>query len=180
MTIEYTKRKPNRYKDFDYSQDGAYFVTICAKDRKEIFASIEIGEVSCSLRLTRVGEIIENEILLLSQVYDEVCVDCSVIMPNHVHMLIGIYGDWRYDVNGRLQAAPTVSRMIGQWKRAISIKVGYSVWQKSFHDHIIRNNYDYQQIAEYIEYNPERWTEDCLYNGETIKTDGKKPPVSLF
>ncbi|MCL2010866.1 MAG: hypothetical protein FWG71_10055, partial [Synergistaceae bacterium] len=101
--------------------------------------------------------IIENEILTLSRTYEGVSVDCSVIMPNHVHMIIGIYG------NGRQDAAPTVPRMMNQWKRAVSVKVGYSVWQKSFHDHIIRDEDDYRRIAEYIENNPQTWTEDCFY-----------------
>ncbi|MCL2008997.1 MAG: hypothetical protein FWG71_00435 [Synergistaceae bacterium] len=166
---ELPKRKPNRLKDYDYSQNGAYFVTICALGRMEIFSAITVGAASCRPfpqdhpsplycpRLTHTGEIIENEILTLSRTYEDVSVDCSVIMPNHVHMIIGIYG------NGRQNAAPTVSRVMNQWKRAVSIKVGYSVWQKSFHDHIIRDEDDYRRIAEYIENNPQTWTEDCFY-----------------
>ena len=102
--------------------------------------------------------------------------DCSVIMPNHVHMILGIYGNGRWfevddergrrpKENGRQDAAPTVSRMINQWKRGVSVKTGYSVWQKSFHDHIIRDENDYRRIAEYIENNPQTWTEDCFYGG---------------
>ena len=87
-------------------------------------------------------------------------------------MIIGIYGKWIHG-NGRQDAAPTVSRIISQWKRAISIKVGYSVWQKSFYDHIVRNGDDYQQIAVYIENNPQMWTEDCFYNGYEKNTELK-------
>jgi len=95
--------------------------------------------------LTHEGEIIENEISILSSTYEGVSIDSYVIMPNHVHMIIGIYDTWRHEgdgrnaeEHGRQNAAPTVSRMINQWKRAVSIKIGYSVWQKPFHDHIIR------------------------------------------
>ncbi|MCL2009640.1 MAG: hypothetical protein FWG71_03730 [Synergistaceae bacterium] len=94
---ELPKRKPNRLKDYDYSQNGAYFVTICALGRMEIFSAITVGAASCRPRLTRTGEIIENEILTLSRTYEGVSVDCSVIMPNHVHMIIGIYGNGRQD-----------------------------------------------------------------------------------
>jgi REP element-mobilizing transposase RayT len=107
-------------------------------------------------------------------------------MPNHVHMIICIQGDRRQDIvnnnggdgvnNGRKNAASTVSRMIKQWKRAISIKIGYSVWQKSFHDHIIRDENDYCRIAEYIENNPQRWTTDCFYvaNDGRYANDGRR------
>ena len=108
---------------------------------------------------TEIGNIIENEITILSSSYHGVSVDCFVIMPNHIHMIICI--NWVDD--GRQDAAPTISQMINQWKRAISIKVGRSVWQKSFHDHVIRNENEYIKIAEYIENNPIRWKEDCFY-----------------
>ena len=108
---------------------------------------------------TEIGNIIENEIAILSSSYHGVSVDCFVIMPNHIHMIICI--NWAD--GGRQDAAPTISQMINQWKRAISIKVGRSVWQKSFHDHVIRNENEYIKIAEYIENNPIRWEEDCFY-----------------
>ena len=61
------------------------------------------------------------------------------------------------------QFAPTVSRVIKQWKGIITKKIGFPPWQKSFHDHIIRSNKDYYRIAEYIENNPTRWVDDCYY-----------------
>ena len=68
------------------------------------------------------------------------------------------------DDSGRQDAAPTVSQMIKQWKRSISMKIGYSIWQKSFHDRIIRNEKEYRQIAEYIDNNPALWTQDYLFS----------------
>jgi len=157
-------RKPNRLKGYDYSQNGRYFITICAKDQSELFSIV--GAASCrphndgmAPHNTEIGNIIENEITILSSSYHGVSVDCFVIMPNHIHMIICINwadGGWQ-------DAAPTISQMINQWKRAISIKVGRSVWQKSFHDHVIRNENEYIKIAEYIENNPIRWEEDCFY-----------------
>ena len=160
---ELPQRKPNRLKDYNYSQNGAYFVTICAKDRLELFATIDVGAAFCRPCLMQAGEIIENEISTLSRTYEGVFVDCYVVMPNHVHMIIAIAGMWQHEASGRQNAAPTISRMMNQWKRAVSTKIGYSVWQKSFHDHIIRNEEDYIRIAEYIENNPVNWEEDCFY-----------------
>ena len=77
--------------------------------------------------------------------------------------------------HGRQVAAPTnspaqpppattnIQTIVGHLKRFVSMQCGYSVWQKSFHDHIIRDEDDYRRIAEYIENNPQTWTEDCFY-----------------
>ena len=81
-------------------------------------------------------------------------------MPNHVHLIVVVEND-----NGRQIAAPTLSMVIGNMKRAVSLFLGYSLWQKSFHDHIIRNDSDYLRIAEYIENNPASWEKDCFFGG---------------
>jgi len=178
-------RKSNRLQGYDYNQNGACFVTICAKDRAPLFGKIIVGAASCRPQASRrpqlsaIGEIIESEIVRLSQTYDGVFVDCHVVTPNHVHMIIAICNEnGSVCTGGRQNAAPTVSRMIQQWKRAISIKAGFSPWQKSFHDHIIRNEQDYIRIAEYIGNNPVTWEKDCLFVGENaFMAGGKMPPL---
>ena len=169
-------RKPNRLQNYDYSQNGAYFVTICAKDRLNLFAEIpvvgavvnrpsQINRPPCTtnhpphVKLTEIGIIIENEIIAMQNIRKNVIVPHYVIMPNHIHMIIVINAEH----GGRLTTAPTVSEIIRLWKRAISIEIGCSVWQKSFHDRIIRNSGEYTKIAQYIENNPYLWTDDCFY-----------------
>ena len=158
---ELQKRKNIRLDGHNYSDAGAYFITICVKDGHEILWDGEpfVGAASCRPRLSTAGEVVENEIAELSHIYDGVIVTNYVIMPNHIHMIV------RISENGRQNAAPTLSRIIGQWKRTISMKLTYSIWQKSFHDHIIRDENDYKKIAEYIENNPQKWTEDCFNVG---------------
>ena len=78
-------------------------------------------------------------------------------MPNHIHMIITNTN------NERTQFAPTISRIIKQMKGIITKEIGYSIWQKSFHDHIIRNEKEYNLIAEYIENNPIKWEDDCFH-----------------
>ena len=168
---ELRSRKPNRLKEYDYSQNGKYFITACAKNRLELFSSIAVGAAFCRPHNTDIGEIIENEIGVLARSYQGVSVDCYVIMPNHVHMIIGIERadsgrqDGGRQDGGRQNAAPTrtITQMVGQWKRVISMKIGYPIWQKSFHDHIIRNEAEYERIAKYIKHNPDTWMEDCFY-----------------
>jgi REP element-mobilizing transposase RayT len=179
MDKGFPKRKPNRLEDYDYSLDGAYFVTICAKNHMEIFAKINVGAAICRPRsytncrqntelkengspyvqLSRIGYTIDEAINNIPTKYPLVFVDIYVIMPNHVHMILVLE-------NGRQVAAPTVSvqTIIGHMKRFVSMRCGFTVWQKSYYDHIIRNENDYREIAEYIEGNPQRWTEDILYN----------------
>ena len=80
-------------------------------------------------------------------------------MPNHMHLLLQI----NTDIDGRPMTAPTISTVINQTKGIISKKAGFSVLQKGFYDHVIRNDNDYRDIWNYIEWNPGKWTEDKLY-----------------
>ena len=92
-------------------------------------------------------------------------IDHYVIMPNHVHMILKISATNPLD--GPMWAsAPTngtVSDRIRSWKTLISKAVGCSIWQRSFYDHIIRNERDYITISEYILNNPAKWREDKYY-----------------
>ena len=82
-------------------------------------------------------------------------------MPNHVHLIIRIDNN---DMNGRPMTAPTLSQIVNQFKGYCSKQIGHPVWQKSFHDHIIRNQADYNRIWEYVDTNAIKWESDCYYN----------------
>ena len=85
-------------------------------------------------------------------------------MPNHLHIMLVITGN----ENGRTQFAPTVSRMVKQFKGAVTKRIGKPIWQKSFVEHIIRDKYDYDIRSKYIEENPIRWQCDeyCIEIGD--------------
>lgn len=102
------------------------------------------------MQLSDIGIIVENEIRKLTSVYDAVNVDKYCIMPDHIHFIISIN---TYE-NGRTQFAPTISRLIKQFKGSITKQIGRPIWQKSYYDHGIRNQQDYDEIWEYIENNP--------------------------
>ena len=87
-----------------------------------------------------------------------------VIMPNHIHLLIRILSD----ENGRPRVAPTVSRIIKQFKGVVTKRVGEVVWQKSFMEHIVRDKQDYEARVNYIYKNPERWYYDELCSKENM------------
>lgn len=117
------------------------------------------------LPLSKIGIVIENEIYKLNTVYENIKVDKYQIMPNHIHLIIFIYED----SNGRTQFAPTISRIIKQFKGSITKQIGFSIWQKSFYDRIIRNEKEYQSVWNYIHNNPLKYLEVYPCRNETIK-----------
>ena len=150
--IDLPKRKSIRIVDYDYSTPGAYFITVCTANREKIFWSDRRGEL-CSpanVPLSNIGITVDKEIQKLNSVYAAVRVDKYCIMPDHIHMILVI----DTDENGRTQFAPTISRVIKQFKGSITKQVGRPIWQKSFYDHGIRNQQDYNEIRQYIENNP--------------------------
>jgi REP element-mobilizing transposase RayT len=150
-----SKRKQIRIKNYDYSKNGAYFITICTANKEKILWSNRRGEL-CSpanIQLSNLGKIVDSEIKKLNFVYDAVNVDKYCIMPNHIHFIISI----KADKNGRTQFAPTISRVVKQFKGSITKQMGKTIWQKSFYEHTIRNQTDYNEIWEYIENNPLKW-----------------------
>jgi len=148
-------RKQNRLKGYDYSQNGIYFVTMCSKDKHELFSHIVVGDGLARPELTDIGNEICNVIDYVNNRYNQCKIIQYVIMPNHVHLLI--------QIAGRASPSPTVGNIVGGIKSGVSRIVGFSPWQRSFHDHIVRNEEDYSRIAEYIQNNPALWQDDCFY-----------------
>ncbi len=163
--MELTSRKLNRLKKFDYGGNGAYFVTICVQGKHEMLWQSHVGAIINRPHepniLSGYGLIAENAISNISQYYPCIIVDKYVIMPNHIHMILAVHR--HEDSSGRLIIAPTISTVIQQFKRYVSKQFGFSLWQKSFHDHIIRDEQEYEMIWDYIDQNPLIWAEDCYF-----------------
>ena len=166
--MELPKRKSIRLKDYDYSQDGAYFITICTHNKECILGEIvgngldhsENVNPICSMKLNCYGEIVENELKNISEHFSYITIDKYVIMPNHIHAIILIDNDYKTE---RSRPFPTLSTVIGLYKSGVSRKSETQIWQKSFHDHIIRNEKEYLEIWEYIDINPLKWADDCYH-----------------
>ncbi len=167
---ELPKRKPTRLKGYDYSQNGAYFVTVCTDMGKQVLGDISVGKGLAPSEncLSEYGKIAEEQLMGLEQRYDFIKIQKYVIMPNHIHIIIMIMRDEAAGAS----PCPTLSDVICTYKSLttrLCKKSGYNekrLFQRSFHDHIIRNERDYQKIWEYIETNPIRWKEDCFYPGQ--------------
>ncbi|HPY85682.1 MAG TPA: hypothetical protein PLS20_11700 [Ruminococcus flavefaciens] len=170
--MDIPNRKDIRLKNYDYSRNGAYFVTICTHNRKYIFwknydtyrVGAAFGGPHEKILLTEYGKIVKDELMRIPSIYtDVVFIPKFVIMPNHIHLIIVINS---YNEKGPPKAAPTIGRIINMFKGAVSKKSGFRVWQKSFYDHIIRNNEEYRIYWQYIESNPENWENDELFINE--------------
>ena len=151
--MELPKRKRIRLENYDYSTPGAYFITLCIKNRKAVLSYITVGANIVrpkEIHLTKYGVIVKTAIKNIPTLYPAITVDNYVIMPDHIHLLLQIHPD----IDGRPMVAPTIDRVIKQTKGYITKQIGFSIWQKSFNDHIIRGDKDYKEIWEYIENNP--------------------------
>ena len=157
VMMEYPQRKRNRLQDFDYSCPRAYFITLCTENKQCLLGSVARASDVCPAytRLSTSGKIVEAAILAIPLQYPALSIATYVINPNHLHMLLVLTGDG--------QETPSLSRVMQQMKGAVTKRLGRSIWQKSFHDHIVRDRADYQEIWQYIANNPARWNADALY-----------------
>ena len=148
----FPSRKSIRIEDYDYSTPGAYFITICTVNREKIFWDSVGADIirPQNIPLSTAGKIVEQGISQIAEHHDNVFVDKFCIMPDHIHLILRIESN----IDGRIISAPTVSKVIGSMKRWVSRQVGRPIWQKSFYDHGIRNQQDYDEIWQYIENNP--------------------------
>ena len=154
--MEFQERKVNRIPEYDYSTCGAYFVTICTQDRKKILSNI-VGDGSPVPK--PYGMMAEKMIAQIPDKYPSVSVDKYVIMPDHIHLLL------RFNLNeGTGNPSPTLGNVIGWYKYQVTKQINLHsnnkderVFQRSYYDHVIRNQRDYDEIWQYIENNPRKW-----------------------
>ena len=163
--MDLPKRKRIRLQSYDYSAPGAYFVTICTHERKCILSSVAVGDGVLdvpNVRLSPYGEIVAETLREIKKTYSWLSLDHSVIMPNHIHLLL------RIEENGPSGTpAPTnetLPMLVSTFKRFTNRRCGIQLWQRSYHEHVIRGENDYREIWEYIEANPGKWVEDRYYS----------------
>ena len=156
-------RKPNRLKNFDYSDNGWYFITICTKDRQEYFGNI----VNNKINLNEYGKIINNCWVEIPQHFNNVKLDEYQIMPNHVHGIIIIKNILNPVGNRHAcslqnvmcrrqnQLLPNIINLFKSTTSKFIHQSGLNLfrWQKSFYDHINRNEFSLNRIRHYIKDN---------------------------
>ncbi len=167
-------RKPTRLQNYDYSQNGCYFVTVCVKDRRPILSTIVGGDalIAPQIRLTEIGKITEKHIQKINSVYTDVTVEKYIIMPDHIHLLLFIDG---FGDGTMKESSPTnLSTVIRSLKTFVTRDVGKSIWQCSFYDEIIKNETHFQRAWEYTQYNA------LKEYGQKKRTDEKPTEVATI
>ena len=143
------QRKNIRLRNYNYATLGMYFITICIQDRIEILGRIRDKKI----KLTEQGIIAQNYLESIEVVYDGIKTDEYIIMPNHIHMIIEINSP----------TGISIPRIIKQYKEKVTKQIGYSIWQKSYYEHVIRNEKEYYKIKQYIQNNVINWEEDKYF-----------------
>ena len=149
------QRKSIRIANYDYSSPGAYFITVCVANREKILWDTVGADIirPINIKLSPIGKVVDQGILQITEHYKNVSVDKYCIMPDHIHLILRI----KSDIDGRMISAPIVSTVVGSMKRWVSRQVGKPIWQKTFYEHGIRNQQDYDEIWNYIENNPTKY-----------------------
>ena len=175
-------RKSIRLKNYDYSSNGYYFVTICTQNREKLFGEI-VGATLCG-RPNNPDKLIVKWLLELENKFKGVKIDEYIVMPNHIHFIIKRTGD-HTGSTGDHTGSPlryiigwfktmTTNEYIAGVKNGRFMPFKGRLWQRNYYEHIIRNYDDYINIADYIQNNPLKWEEDKLYITEENNGSKKK------
>jgi REP element-mobilizing transposase RayT len=168
------ERKLTRLKGYDYSHNGYYFVTICTKDREEWFGKVENGKMVLSTS----GEVAGNSWAEIPLHFQQIQIDQFSVMPNHVHGILIIEEDmvgnaymrsnqrnaFMHSLQNRTKML--LSKIIQQYKASVTRKINllegdlHFGWQKSFYDHVIRNDRSLDNLRRYLIDNPLKWELD--------------------
>ncbi|MDD5773679.1 MAG: hypothetical protein PHX78_09480 [bacterium] len=169
------RRRSIRLKNYDYSQGGAYFVTICTNGKECFFGNI----IENKLVLNEAGEMVNEWFIKIQQKFLNVKIDEFIIMPNHFHCIICIVGadpcvcpnDTGENIKGEHMGSP-LPRII-QWFKTMTTNsylknielnkwqpFDRKLWQRNYYEHIIRNEKELNRVREYIINNPVEWNYD--------------------
>ena len=179
-------RSQIRLKNYDYSENGAYFITICSKNKEALFGKVVgdgIPDVPIAerddngnvyVKLSNLGNTVQKTIEYIDEHNENIEIEKYVIMPNHIHLLItvnrinnegfGTSGKPSPTENGyKIRANEIIPKLVSSLKRYTNKQSGIDLWQRSYYDHIIRTQKDYDKIWEYIDTNPIKWELDKYY-----------------
>ena len=179
------QRKSIRLKSFDYSQSGAYFVTICTHNRRNLLASVYSVGANLCVRPNDAGLMMKEKLLEIENKYADARIDYYCVMPNHIHFIL-----FKQTQPGAHTGAPlredethhklphskstlpeivkwfktqTTNEYIKMVKQGKLLPFDEHVWQRNYYEHVIRNENDLYDIRKYIEENPLKWVFDKYY-----------------
>lgn len=154
--MEMPKRKNLRLPDFDYASNGAYYVTVCTQNQLHLFGGINPD--SKSILYNDAGKMVLQWLSKIEEKYHGVYLDCSVVMPNHIHLILFLE-----------EATNSLSDIMKWFKSQTTneyirgVKEGKyppfqnRIWQRNYYEHVIRSDSECNQIRQYITFNTEKW-----------------------
>ena len=175
-------RKQIRLQNYDYSENGAYFITICTKDKKQTLGEIVgdgildvppskvVYKNNVYIKLSEFGKIVKQSIEYINLNNSDIDIEKYVIMPNHIHLIITINSaqgtsgkpsPTLNNINNRQNEI--IPKLVSSLKRFTNKQCDTDLWQRSYIDHIIRNEKDYLEHLQYIDNNPLKWKLDKYY-----------------
>jgi REP element-mobilizing transposase RayT len=172
--IDHHHRRSIRLRGYNYSQAGAYFLTIVTRHRTCLFGGITDGQ----MRLNEYGELIRAEWHRTAEMRPNIALDAFVIMPNHIHGIIALRECASDGRRGTLQRAPTGERfgkptsnsiptIVRLFKAATTKRIniarrtpGIAIWQRNYYEHVVRDEDSLLRVREYIQTNPLQWAID--------------------
>lgn len=172
--MEYPKRKHPRLKTYNYSENGYYFITVCTKNRAKVLGSIIADPRNPDrytfgmqqIHLSQYGTVCLSFIEQIPSVYTGVFLDCFVIMPDHIHLLLHL--DDTACTGGQGSGRPTVHTIMHAFKRLTAKALQCDLWQSSYYEHIVRNDMDLHEIRNYIAENPMKWAISQMQQGKDV------------
>ncbi len=163
-------RRSIRLKNYDYSQNGAYFITLCTHERKCLFGMINDNQVI----LNEAGIVVQEEWIKSFKIRQELAMDEYVIMPNHFHAIVFILNsktkqrDLSIKINGH--GNKSIGSLVAGFKSAVTKRInglshfsGDLIWQRNYHEHIIRHDKALEKLRAYTINNPFTWKKDSLF-----------------
>lgn len=156
--MDYPKRKHPRLKQYDYSQAGLYFITICTKNRAPLLGTIVANYIPEEshlgmeqICLSAIGACCKARLEDIPNYYRHTAIDCYIIMPDHIHLLLEID---ETSSGGQRSGRPTVQQILHAFKRLTTQEANQVLWQDSFYEHIVRSEAELAEIRTYILGNP--------------------------
>ena len=157
-------RRSIRLPDYDYAQSGAYFVTLCAHKRECLFGEV----VADAMILSPIGQVVSDTWLALPMHFENIALDAFVVMPNHFHSIVQIVADAaKQDAPEHGTQSGSLAAVVQNFKSVSTRKInqmrelsGRTVWQRNFHERIIRNQRELDAKRQYVADNPLQWALD--------------------
>ncbi|MEO1286644.1 MAG: transposase [Chloroflexota bacterium] len=161
MTKKLPQRRSPRLKNYDYAQNGAYFITICTQHRQQYFGHI----TEQTMHLNPAGEMVQAFWNDITGRFSAIECDVSVVMPNHLHGILVLTNSNQQTIIEAIQWFKSITT--SYYRKGVHEDAWQpydsKLWQRSFHDHVIRNESSLNKLREYVLYNPALWEKDTFY-----------------